>query len=338
MISSQIRQAAQACLFIAAILSGQQAHSADSPAGIDKPALCNQKLQLRTLHALDLGDVRVRAQESGFVSVATDGVVLRSDNVLVRHHPNAALVEVCGRPNQPVIIVLKTPEVLVQAHLGDPAAKHVNRFVIKGQGMQLESMGGGRWEGKLGPSGRASLLMGATLAFQPNGVQGPFVSSVSLSVLEASSVEVPITGHSELAMEVNCPISLNFGVVSIPHMNPPGTVVVAANLTGGITSPFLATGHQRAQCNVTNVNKLADVVISGGNGIWKPHTRQLTGAKLLKDRDALGVVIEVDKTTVGGPGLASALVPIYIGGTLDVPANFTRFGIYSRTFTITVTE
>jgi hypothetical protein len=323
---------------MALILAGQKARSADLLEDVDKPARCNQKLQLRTIHPLDFGDVRLRAQESGFVSVSTDGILLRSDNVLVRHDPTAALVDVCGKPNQDVVIVLKTPEVLVQAHLGDPAAKHVNRFVIKGMGMKLESKGGERWEGKLGSSGRASLLMGATLAFQPNGVQGPFVSSIALSVLEATSVDVPITGHSEFAMEVNCPISLNFGAISIPHMNPPGTVVVAATLAGGVTSPFLVTGNQRARCDVTNVTKQADVVISGGNGIWNPHIRQLTGAKLLKDRNALAVVIEIDKTSVGGPGIASPLVPIYIGGTLDVPANFTGFGVYSRTFTITVTE
>jgi hypothetical protein len=327
----------EAWLCISLILLGTQSRAA-SLMSAQGPTLCSQSLQLRTINGMDFGDVRVRAQESGFVSVATDGAVLKSDNVLVRHDPTAAVIDVCGKPNQAMTIVIKTAEVAVKVLEGDRTTKRINRFVIKGQGMTLEYLGAERWEGKLGASGRATLLVGATLVFKANSLQGTFVSNVALFILDAAALDVPITGDSELAMEVNCPIPLNFGVVSIPDKNAAGTVMVAANLGGGVTSPFLVTGYQRARCDITYVSKLAEVVISGGNGIWNSNTRQLNGAKLVNDRSTLGVVIEIERNSVGGPAQEVPVVPIYIGGSLNIPANFTAFGTYTRTFTITVTE
>jgi hypothetical protein len=248
------------------------------------------------------------------------------------------MIDVCGKPNQAVTIVIKTAEVAVRALEGDRTAKRVNPFLIKGQGMALETMGAERWEGKLGASGRATLLIGATLVFKANGPQGAFVSNVALSVTDATALDVPMTGDSELAMEVSCPIPLNFGLISVPDQNAAGTVTVAANLAGGVTSPSLVTGFQRAQCVITYVSTLAEVVISGGNGIWNSNTRQLNGAKLVNDRSTLGVVIEIERNSVGGPGQEALVVPIYIGGSINIPANFKAFGTYTRTFTITVTE
>lgn len=152
----------------------------------------------------------------------------------------------------------------------------------------------------------------------------------------AAAEELPITGNTGLALDVSCALSLNFGVVSIPGGNSPGSVSVAPSLAGGVTTTsFLVTGHQRGRCDVTEVGSIATVAVSGGGGSWNSLTRKLTGARLLMGSDSLEVVIEIDKAIVLASG---AVTPIYIGGTLNVPANFSAFGTYSQTFTLTVTE
>lgn len=152
----------------------------------------------------------------------------------------------------------------------------------------------------------------------------------------AAAEELPITGNTGLALDVTCSLPLNFGVVSIPGGNSPGSVSVAPSLAGGVTTTsFLVTGHQRGRCDVSDVGAVATVAVSGGGGAWNGITRKLTGARLLMGSDSLEVVIEIDKAIVLVSGSAT---PIYIGGTLSVPANFSAFGTYSQTFTLTVTE
>jgi hypothetical protein len=143
---------------------------------------CDRRLELRTLSPLDFGDVRIKAQQSGFVSVRPDGSVIKSDNVVVRRDPVAGEMEVCGEPGQRVAVMVRTPEAQTSLPQGRAAATQVSQFVIDSAGLQLERIDAERWEGQLGPSGRARLRVGATLVFQGNGVHGGLTSSVSIDV------------------------------------------------------------------------------------------------------------------------------------------------------------
>ncbi|WP_223619397.1 DUF4402 domain-containing protein [Lysobacter sp. ESA13C] len=143
---------------------------------------CDQRLELRTLRPLDFGEVRIKARQSGFVSVRPDGGMIKSDNVVVRRDPVAGEMEVCGEPGQRMAVVVRTPEAQTHMPQGRPAATQVSQFVIEGPGLQLERIDAERWEGQLGASGRARLLVGATLVFQGNGVHGGWTSSVSIDV------------------------------------------------------------------------------------------------------------------------------------------------------------
>jgi hypothetical protein len=143
---------------------------------------CDQNLELRSLRPLDFGDVRIKAMQSGFVSVLPDGSVIKSGNVVVRRDPGPGEMEVCGEPGQRVAVVVRTPDSQAYMAQGRPAATQVSQFVIKGQGFQLERIDAERWEGQLGPSGRARLLVGATLMFEGSGLHGALISSASIDV------------------------------------------------------------------------------------------------------------------------------------------------------------
>ncbi|RNF85247.1 DUF4402 domain-containing protein [Montanilutibacter psychrotolerans] len=143
---------------------------------------CDQRLELRTLRPLDFGDVRIKARQSGFVSVRPDGGVIKSDNVVVRRDPVSGEMDVCGAPGQRIAVVVRTPVAPTHMPQGRPAATHISQFMIKDQGLQLERIDAERWEGQLGASGRARLFVGATLMFRDDGVHGALTSSVSIDV------------------------------------------------------------------------------------------------------------------------------------------------------------
>jgi hypothetical protein len=167
---------------------------------------------------------------------------------------------------------------------------------------------------------------------------GILAAALVLVTSTATAEELPITGNTGLALDVTCTMPLNFGVISLLSGNSAGSVSVAPSVAGAVATSFLVTGHQAGRCDVTDVSSIATIALSGGGGTWDAATRKLTGAILLKGSDSLEVVIEIDRSTVDVTGSTGSGTPIYIGGTLSVPANFTAHGTYLETFTITVTE
>jgi len=155
---------------------------------------------------------------------------------------------------------------------------------------------------------------------------------------------LPVTANTNGALTITCEHDLHFGSISLPANNSSGTVIIAATSTGAVTSTFPTTGYSQGLCTVTNVadEESAIVAISGGGGAWNPVTGELTGAKLTSEDDpldTLDVLLVVDRTDGITTDPAPAIgTPIYIGGTLSIPADVDQFGTYIETFTITVTE
>ncbi len=171
------------------------------------------------------------------------------------------------------------------------------------------------------------------------------IAGVGFSICSAARAELlPVTTSTGGALGVTCEQNLHFGDISLPPDNVPGSISVAASPTGDVSGTFPVVGHQQGLCTITDVaeNETATVTVSGGGGSWNATTRQLTGATLKSvddPQDVLDVTLELDRddgiTTDPAPEIGA---PVYIGGTLEIPASVGQFGTYTETFTIHVTE
>jgi hypothetical protein len=141
---------------------------------------CEESVQVRALQPLAFGTILLSNKvSSGFVSVTPDGDVVKSDDLIVKSEPVQAELELCGPPNTDVVIVMAQPSYRMEFEAGQQAGE-LNRFTIKGRGIALERIDEERWEGRLGPSGRARILVGATANLRPGDRRGTITTQVSV--------------------------------------------------------------------------------------------------------------------------------------------------------------
>lgn len=156
---------------------------------------------------------------------------------------------------------------------------------------------------------------------------------------------LPVIANTGAALAVECEGNLSFGTLVISSGNSAASVSVAAtpspsaNVSG--TGIAVTGGFRPALCTVT------DVVVAGGASISLSGPsgnagtfdgRTLSGVVLRSGTETLELTLSVDKSLVLPTGSTGVGTPVYIGGTLSIPANETRRGVFSETFTITVSE
>jgi len=140
--------------------------------------------------------------------------------------------------------------------------------------------------------------------------------------------------------------NLSFGTISIASGNTAGSVSVAASSSATAIpsgNGISVSGSSRpALCTVTDVvaSGGAAVSLSGGEGNGGTYTAGvLSGVKLKNaNNDTLDLELNVDKTNVAVTGSSGIGKPVYIGGTLSIPAGTSLRGTFTADFTITVTE
>ena len=156
---------------------------------------------------------------------------------------------------------------------------------------------------------------------------------------------LPVIVNTGGALAVACEGNLSFGTVGIAGGNQAGSVTVATSASPSafaIGSGITVTGAFRpALCTVTDVVSTGGASValsgpSGNDGTFSGGT--LSGVLLRNGGDSIGLSLTVDKTLVPITGGSGTGTPIYIGGTVTIPANEIRRGVFSETFTITVTE
>jgi hypothetical protein len=173
---------------------------------------------------------------------------------------------------------------------------------------------------------------------------GVLLLCMAWTAASAHAEWLPVTLNTGAAVAVTCEQNLDFGTISIPHGNPPGSVSVAAASASGSAASFPVTGRQPALCTVTDVSAAqgATIVLSGGGGSFTQASGQLLGAMLTRTAPAgatLSVTLQLSAWAGVTTGAAQSVgTPIYIGGTLAIPSGFSAFGTYTESFTITVTE
>jgi hypothetical protein len=134
------------------------------------------------LRPLDLGDLRLQAAKGGYLGVAPDGAIANANEVLVRQRPEPGELELCGRALQRVAITIEASEMAFLDTQNRPTGRKVERIVMQGRGMRLERVAHDRWEGELGPTGRATILVGATAQLNPGLRQGPSQARLNIDV------------------------------------------------------------------------------------------------------------------------------------------------------------
>lgn len=177
--------------------------------------------------------------------------------------------------------------------------------------------------------------------------------------LAAVLVVAPGAGHADIlpsytntgaAVAVSCgPVTgqegdLSFGTISIASGNAAGTVQVSATASPVATANgagITVSGNYRpALCTVTDVNTTtAAVTLSGGGGTFSGDT--LSGATLKLEGSpgvTLPVSLTLSATSVSQSPESGLGAPVYIGGTLSIESSTSLRGLFSETFTITVTE
>ncbi|UZJ45091.1 DUF4402 domain-containing protein [Marinimicrobium sp. C6131] len=157
--------------------------------------------------------------------------------------------------------------------------------------------------------------------------------------------DLPVIVNTGPALEVNCDTNLNFGAILIAGDSEGGAVQLlaeasaVATITGG-SGLALAGASQPARCSVTAVSgTTVTLSLSGGGGVFDPATGVLSGA-LLSSSGNDTVSVDLSLSHIGGePGTSEEAEPVYIGGTLSIPAGASAiYGVYEEVFTITVVE
>lgn len=138
---------------------------------------------LRAEQALDLGDVRIQRDRDGYLSVSPRGEVVNAVSVMVRREPMPAMLSLCGQAEQDVAILVQQPSLRLSMPGADPVAREVRDIRVEGQGIALQKVEDGRWEGRLGPTGRASILVGATVYFSATGKHGTAGADIEIDVV-----------------------------------------------------------------------------------------------------------------------------------------------------------
>lgn len=164
--------------------------------------------------------------------------------------------------------------------------------------------------------------------------------SVTGQVAWAELIVVQVS--TDVALSINCTETLAFGTISVPGNNTQGSVTVGAsqNATAVAQGNLAVSGSSGpVSCSVVAASSGAETVslaLSGGSGAFVPATGAMP-AQLKKGADTLDATIQLN--AVSGSTASGVVSDVYIGGTLTVPANFTKFGIYqSDPITITVTQ
>lgn len=182
-------------------------------------------------------------------------------------------------------------------------------------------------------------------------ISGSLLGGALLSLLvgadhaRGQASELPVTVNTGPALEVSCDADLNFGAILIGGDSAGGEVQVIANdsATATIASGSglaLAGSSQPARCSVTAVSgTTVTLSLSGGGGTFEPATGVLSGAALSSAaNDTVSVGLSLSHIS-GEPGTVESAEPVYIGGTLTIPASASAiYGIYEQVFTITVVE
>jgi hypothetical protein len=175
---------AQTGMVPAAGVAGVPGVAAPGAAGRDAlSGQCGPAVQLRILRALDLGDIRLPPGSRGYVAVSPDGLPLNSPGVLVRRPPSPGEVEICGLPNQDIALGVGSTVLELQTPQGPSVARDVTTFDLRGDGITLRRIGQGRWEGRLGASGRGRIRIGATANITADGRHGTASSQLWIDVV-----------------------------------------------------------------------------------------------------------------------------------------------------------
>lgn len=138
---------------------------------------------LRAEQALDMGDVRIQRDRDGYLSVSPRGEVVNAVSVMVRREPMPAMISLCGQAEQDVAILVQQPSLRLSMPGADPVARDVRDIRVEGQGIALQKVEDGRWEGRLGPTGRATILVGATVYFSATGKHGTAGADIEIDVV-----------------------------------------------------------------------------------------------------------------------------------------------------------
>ena len=162
-----------------------------SPVAEEKQTSAQQKIvlgcgsvpELRYLRPLDFGDIRIPDRQSGYLTVTPRGAYVNSTNVLVTREPLAGELALCGPAEQPVAITVEQPQVAMGIDGGRPVAREIKEISIEADGMRLQRTEPGRWEGTLGPTGRATVRLGATVYFSAAGKHGTAGAEIDINVV-----------------------------------------------------------------------------------------------------------------------------------------------------------
>ncbi len=144
---------------------------------------CAADLRLTLMTPLDFGDVRIPPGRRGYVYLDANGAVSHSPWVLLRRDPAPGELQLCGRADQRLAIIVNHPEPEMAASGGTPVARRLQDIALKGRGIHLQRVAPDRWEGRLGPEGRARVRLGATLYLESGGRHGAASASISLEVV-----------------------------------------------------------------------------------------------------------------------------------------------------------
>jgi len=186
-MTTKFRIGMLACALFAAMTTGAAGQTPETP--LDearcsrRPGFCTGEPQLRLLRGLDFGDVRLAPGASGYVTVMPDGVVLNSGDVLVARAPVPGEMEICGAPDLDIAILIESPEIGLSEEGARTAARNAGGFLVDSSDMTLDRAEPGRWEGRLGPSGRAVLRFGATMFLDDNGIHGAAAGAAVIDVV-----------------------------------------------------------------------------------------------------------------------------------------------------------
>jgi hypothetical protein len=166
-----------------ALAQTEETPSIDSAPGLATPGFCDGEPQLRLLRGLDFGDVRLASGAAGYITVMPDGVVLHSGDVLVVREPLPGEMEICSAPDLDIAILVESPELELLEGGAQRAARSAGRFLVDSHDIALDRAEPGRWEGRLGPSGRAIIRIGATLDIDSNHTHGNAAGAISIDVV-----------------------------------------------------------------------------------------------------------------------------------------------------------
>jgi hypothetical protein len=156
---------------------------------------------------------------------------------------------------------------------------------------------------------------------------------------------LPAIANTGAALAVECEGNLSFGALVISSGNSATSVSIAATASPSATVSgqgiAVTGGFRPALCTVTDVVAAggASIALSGPSGNAGTFDgRTLSGVVLKNGTETLELTLNVDKSLVLPTGSTGVGTPVYVGGTLSIPANETRRGVFSETFTITVSE